>query len=67
MTADSYFTLFMRICFSVQECAYLMRGILLGAGCSEVGMSINIVPITLQLALIGFFPIVNPFMIKDAG
>ena len=44
-----------------------MEKILLGVGNSETGMSTNIVPITLQLALIGFFPIWNPFIIKDAG
>ena len=35
--------------------------------CSEIEMSIIIVPITLHLALIGFFPIGNAFIIKDAG
>ena len=44
-----------------------MGKILLGLGSSENGMFTNIVPITLQLALIGFFPIGNPFIIKDAG
>ena len=44
-----------------------MGKILLGVGSSEIGMSINIVPITVQLALIGFFPIENLFIIKDAG
>ena len=38
--------------------------VLLGVGSSEIGMSTTIVPITLQLALIGFFPIENPFIIK---
>ena len=45
----------MRLCFSAQEIAHLTGKILLGAGSNEVGMSTNIVPITLQLALIGFF------------
>ena len=44
-----------------------MEKILLGLGSSEIGMSTNIVPITLQLALIGIFPIRNPSIIKDAG
>ena len=44
-----------------------MGKILLDVGSSEFGMFTNIVPITLQLALIGFFPIGNPFIIKDAG
>ena len=67
LTVDSYFVLFMRLCLSAQECAHLMGKILLGVGSSEIGMSTNIVPITLQLALIGFFPIGNPFIIKDDG
>ena len=67
LTVDSYFVLFMRLCFSAQECAHLMGKILLDVGSSEIGMFTNIVPITLQLALIGFFPIGNPFIIKDAG
>ena len=67
LTVDSYFLLFMRLCFSAQECARLMGKILLGLGSSKNGMFTNIVPITLQLALIGFFPIGNPFIIKDAG
>ena len=67
LTADLYFVLFMKLCLSAQECAHLMRKILLGVGSSEIGMSTNIVPITLQLALIGFFPIGKPFIIKDAG
>ena len=54
LTVDSYLALFMRLCFSAQECAQLMGKILLGVGSSEIGMSTNIVPITLQLALIGF-------------
>ena len=44
-----------------------MRKILLGVGSSEIGMSINIVPITLELAPIGFFPIGNSFIFKDVG
>ena len=67
LTVDSYFVLFTRLCFSAQECANLMGKILLDVGSSEFGMFTNIVPITLQLALIGFFPIGNPFIIKDAG
>ena len=67
MTVDSYFVLFMRLCFSAQECAHLMGKFSLDVGSSEIGMFTNIVPITLQLALIGFFPIGNPFIIKDAG
>ena len=54
LTVDSYFVLFMRLCLSSQECAHLMGKILLGVGSSEIGMSTYIVPITLQLALIGF-------------
>ena len=57
----------MRLCLSGQECPHLMGKILLGVGRSEIGMSTNIVPITLKLALIGFFPIGNLFIIKDAG
>ena len=57
----------MRLCLSGQECACLMGKILLGFGNSEIRMSTLIVPTTLQLALIGFFPIGNPFIIKDAG
>ena len=67
LVVDLYFVLFMRLCLSAQECAHLMGKILLGVGSSEIGMSTNIVPITLQLALIGFFPIGNSFIIKDAG
>ena len=67
LTVDSYFVLFMRLCFSAQECAHLMGKILLDVGSSEIGMFTNIVPITLQLALIDFFPIGNPFIIKDGG
>ena len=44
-----------------------MGKILVGVDSIEIGMSTNIVPITLQLALISFFPIGNPFIIKDAG
>ena len=67
LIVDSYCAIFMRLCLSGQECAHLMGKILLGVGSSEIGMSTNIVPTTLQLALIGFFPIGNPFIIKDAG
>ena len=57
----------MRLCLSAQECAHLTGKILLGVGSSEIGISTNIVPITLRLALIGFFPTENTFIIKDAG
>ena len=57
LTVDSYFALFMRLCFSAQECAHLIGKILLGVGSSEIGISTNIVPITLQLVLILFFPL----------
>ena len=67
LTVDLYFVLFMRLCLNAQECAHLMGKILLGVGSSEIGMSTNIVPISLQLALIGFVPIGNPFIIKDPG
>ena len=67
LTVDPYLILFLRLCLSAQECAHLMGKILLGVGSSEIGMSTNIIPITLQLALIGFFPIGNSFIIKDAG
>ena len=66
LTIDSYSLLFMRLCFSAQECAHLMWRILVDVGSSEIGMFTNIVPITLQLALTGFFPTGNPFIIKDA-
>ena len=67
LTVDSYFVLFMRLCFSAQECAHLMGKILLDVGSREIGMFTNIVPINLQLALIGFCPIGNPFTIKDVS
>ena len=57
----------MRLRLSAQECAHLMGKIVLDAGSSEIGMSTNIVPATLQLALIVFFSIGNPFIIKDAS
>ena len=63
----SYFALFMGLCLSGQESVHLMGKILLGVGSSEIGMSTNIVPTTLQLALIGFFFIGNPFTIKDGA
>ena len=44
-----------------------MGKILLDVGSSEIEMSTNIVPITLQLALIGSSPIGNSFTFKDAG
>ena len=65
LTVDSYFALFMRLCFSAQECPHLMGKILLDAGSSEIGTFTNTVPITVQLAPIGFLPIGNPFLIKD--
>ena len=67
LIVDSCFALFMRLCLSAQECAHLMGKILLDVGSSEIEMSPNVVQTTLQLALIGFFPIGNPFIIKDAG
>ena len=67
LTVDSYFVLFMRLCFNAQEFAHLMGKILLDVGSGEIGMFTNIVSITLQLALTGFFPIGNPFIIEDAG
>ena len=67
LTVDSYFVLFMILCFSAQECDHLMGKILLDVGSSEIGMFINIAAITLQLVLIVFFPIGNPFIIKDTG
>ena len=67
LIVNSYFVLFMRLCLSAQKHAHLMRKILLGVGSSEIGISTNNVPITLQLVLFGFFPIGNPFIIKDAG
>ena len=57
----------MRLCFSAQKYAYLMGKVLLGVSSSEIGISANIVPINLQLAVIGFFPTGNPFIIKAAG
>ena len=38
LTVDSYFVLFMRLCFSAQECAHLMGKILLGVGSSKIGI-----------------------------
>ena len=67
LTVDLYSVLFMRLCFSAQECARLMGRIVLDVGSSEIGMFTNIVPITLQLALVCFFPTGNPFIITDAG
>ena len=49
------FQYFLRLCLSSQECTHLMGKIVLGVGSSEIGFSTNIVPITLQLTLIGFF------------
>ena len=67
LTVDPHFILFLSFCLSAQECAHLMGKILLGVGSSEIGMSTDIVPMTLQLVLIDFFPIGNPFIIKDVG
>ena len=39
----------------------------ISVGNSEIGMSTNSVPITLQLVLIDFFPNGNSFIFKDAG
>ena len=61
------FQYFLRLCLSSQECTHLMGKIVLGVGSSEIGFSTNIVPITLQLTLIGFFSIGNPFIIKYIG
>ena len=36
LKVDSYFSLFMRLCLSGQECAHLMCKILLGVGSSEI-------------------------------
>ena len=57
LTVDSYFVLFLRLCFSAQECDHLMGKILLDVGSSEIGMFINIAAITLQLVLIVFSPL----------
>ena len=57
----------MRLCLSAPECVHLMGKTLLGVGSSEIEMFTNIVPVTLQVGLIGFFPIGNPFITKDAG
>ena len=67
LIVDSYFASFLRLFLSAQECTHLLGKILLGVGNSEIGMSSNIVPITLLLALIGFFHIENFFIFKDAG
>ena len=62
---DSYFALFVRLCLSARECAHLMGKTLLGVGISEIGMSTNIVQITLQPVLIVFLLIGNSFIFKD--
>ena len=54
LIVDSYFELLVRLCLTAQKCAHLMGEVLLVVGGSEVGMSTNIVPITLQLAVIDF-------------
>ena len=55
LIVDSYFVLFMRLWFSAQGFAHLVGEILLDVGSTEIAMFTNIVPITLQLALIVFF------------
>ena len=45
---------------------FLLLVLTVDVGGSEIGMSNNIVSITLQPALTVFFPIGNSFMIKDA-
>ena len=67
LIVDSYFPLFMILCVSPQKCARLIGKPLVGVGSSDIGMSTNIVPVTLQLALIGFFIIRNSFIFSDAG
>ena len=51
------FMLFMRLCLSAQEYAPLLGKILLGVGGSEIGISTNIIKITLQLADCFFSPL----------
>ena len=51
----------MKLFFSAQECAHRMGKMLLGVGSSEIGMSTNIVPVTI------FFTIENSFIFKDVG
>ena len=67
LIVDSYFLLFIGLCLSAQKCARLIEKILLGFGSSDTGMSSNIVPITLQLTLIGFFLNGVSSVFKDAG
>ena len=67
LIVDSYFPSFMILYVSAQKCAHLTGKPLVGVGSSENGMSTNIVPITLQLDLIGFFIIRNSFIFSDAG
>ena len=57
LIVDSYFVLFMRLCFSAQECDHLVGKILLDVRSSEIGMFIKIAAITLQLVLIVFSPL----------
>ena len=57
LIVDSYFALFIGLCPSGLECAHLMGKVLLGVGSSEIGMSTNIAPTILQLALIVFPPL----------
>ena len=47
LKVDSYFALFLRLFLSAQWCAHLMGKTLIGVGSGEIGMSTNIVPITL--------------------
>ena len=67
LIVDSNFVLFLRLFLSAQKCGHLMGKTLLGVRSSQIGMSSNIVPITLQVALINFFIIGNSFILKDAG
>ena len=57
LIVDSYFVLFMRLCLNAQTRAHLMAKVLPGVGSREIGISSKFIPITLQLALIGFFPL----------
>ena len=57
LTIDSYFVVFIRLYLSAQKCAHQMAKILFVVDSSEILMPSNIVPITLQLALIGFSPL----------
>ena len=54
LKVDSYFALLMRLCL-MRKRAHLTGKILLGVRSSEIGMSSNIVPITVQLASSDWF------------